>query len=197
MNRSRLYGMARTIFLKIGQLLQEQQLLTEKEDVFYLYIHELAEGKDFKELVKRRKKEAVFYQKVPSYSRLVFDGRIINKTGQMSHAEVLSKVDTLAGIGTSPGTITGEVLVVEEPRDTIDTRGKILVTKSTDPGWVLLIQNASGIIAEKGSLLSHTAIISRELHKPAIVNVKDCTRILKTGDIVSLDAYTGIVTIER
>lgn len=197
MNRSRLYGMARTIFLKIGQLLQEQQFLTEKEDVFYLYIHELVEGKDFKELVKRRKKEAVFYQKVPSYSRLVFDGRIINKTGQMSHAEVLSKVDTLAGIGTSPGTITGEVLVVEEPRDTIDTRGKILVTKSTDPGWVLLIQNASGIIAEKGSLLSHTAIISRELHKPTIVNVKDCTRILKTGDIVSLDAYTGIVTIER
>lgn len=197
MNRSRLYGMARAIFLKIGQILQEQGFLTDKEDVFYLYIQELSYAKDLKELVKQRKKEAAFYQKVPSYSRLVFDGKIINKTGQMSRMEVLSKTDTLSGIGTSPGSIKGEVLVVEEPRDTIDTRGKILVTKSTDPGWVLLIQNASGIIAEKGSLLSHTAIISRELHKPAIVNVKDCTRILKTGDIVSLDAYTGIVTIER
>ena len=52
-----------------------------------------------------------------------------------------------------------------------------------------------GIIAEKGSLLSHTAIISRELNKPAIVNVKDCTAILKTGDLVELDAEIGIVKI--
>ena len=78
-----------------------------------------------------------------------------------------------------------------------DTTGKILVTKSTDPGWVFLIQNAAGIIAEKGSLLSHTAIISRELHKPAIVNVKDCTQILKTGDVVKMNAETGIITVVK
>lgn len=197
MNRSRIYGMARNIFLKIGFILQENKALTAKEDVFYLYIHELEEKKDLKDLVEQRKKEAAFYQKIPSYSRLVFDGQIVNKRGQMSHSGILSKTNTLSGIGTSLGKVSGEVLVIEEPKDTIDTTGKILVTTSTDPGWVFLIQNARGIIAEKGSLLSHTAIIARELQKPAIVNVKDCTRILKTGDHVFLDAQAGIITIER
>jgi pyruvate,water dikinase len=60
---------------------------------------------------------------------------------------------------------------------------------------VFLLQNAAGIIAERGSLLSHTAIISRELHKPAVVNVRDCTKILKTGDRVRLDASEGTVTL--
>ena len=91
----------------------------------------------------------------------------------------------------------GEVLVIDSPSNTFDTTDKIIVAKSTDPGWVFLIQNAKGIIAEKGSLLSHTAIISRELRKPAIVNVKDATRLLKTGDIVTLDAEKGIITIEK
>ncbi len=197
MNRSRLYGMARSIFLKIGAILEKQGRIVAAEDVFYLYIQELHTENNFLALVEERKKEAIFYEKIPEYSRLVFDGKVINKTGQISHTEILHKTNMLSGIGTSLGKVTGEVLVIVEPKDTIDTTGKILVTKSTDPGWVFLIQNAEGIIAEKGSLLSHTAIISRELHKPAIVNVKDCTSILKTGDVVSLDAETGIVVIQR
>ena len=83
--------------------------------------------------------------------------------------------------------------MIETPDDKLDTTGKILVTRSTDPGWVFLIQRAAGIVAEKGSLLSHTAIISRELHKPAVVGVKDCTKLLKTGDRVELDAYSGTI----
>ena len=101
------------------------------------------------------------------------------------------------GTITSGGIVKGEVVVIDSPNNTIDTTDKIIVAKSTDPGWVFLIQNAKGIIAEKGSLLSHTAIISRELHKPAIVNVKDATRLLKTGDVVTLDAEKGMITIEK
>ena len=88
-------------------------------------------------------------------------------------------------------------MIVDVTDDKLDTTGKILVTKSTDPGWVFLIQNAIGIIAEKGSLLSHTAIISRELHKPAVVNVKDCTKLLHNGDIVELDANDGIIKLVK
>ncbi len=61
----------------------------------------------------------------------------------------------------------------------------------TDPGWVFLLAGASGIIAEKGSLLSHTAIISRELGKPAVVDVNNATKILKTGDFVKIDGDAG------
>ena len=60
---------------------------------------------------------------------------------------------------------------------------------------MFLIRNAAAIVAEKGSLLSHTAIITRELGKPAVVGVKDATRILKTGDLVEVDADTGVVKV--
>ena len=76
-----------------------------------------------------------------------------------------------------------------------DTVGKILVTKMTDPGWVFLIADAKAVVAEKGSLLSHTAIISRELGKPAVVSVRQITKLLKTGDFVRVDGDKGEITI--
>ena len=76
-----------------------------------------------------------------------------------------------------------------------DTKDKIIVTKMTDPGWVYLIVKAKGLISEKGSLLSHSAIISRELNKPSIVGVKNITNILKDGQIAELDANSGIIKI--
>ena len=199
MNRSRLYGLSRAIFRKIGELLVKQNKLNEVDDVFYLYINEIEECMtDYRELVVRRKEEYQMYLKVPAYSRLVFDEKVLNKSHIYTNGSVLNKKDILEGIATSTGNIQGRVMIVDEPDDKLDTTGKILVTKSTDPGWVFLIQNAIGIVAEKGSLLSHTAIISRELHKPAVVNVKDCTKLLHNGDLVELDANEGFVKlIER
>lgn len=194
MSRSRIFGLSREIFSKIGQDLFDARQIESKEDVFYLHIDELLDREtNFRKLVKKRKCQEQMYQNTPAYSRLVFTERIIDKHIRSARNGILHQSDEFFGIATSTGKVTGEVLVIDIPNDTIDTTGKILVTKSTDPGWVFLIQNAIGIIAEKGSLLSHTAIISRELHKPAVVNVKDCTKLLKTGDVIELDAYTGVI----
>ena len=137
------------------------------------------------------------FESIPAYTRLVFAEKVFDKTGHITKSYSNRTQNELSGIATSTGMAEGEILIVENPELDMDTTGKILVTKSTDPGWVFLIQNAAGIIAEKGSLLSHTAIISRELHKPAIVNVKDCTQILKTGDYVKMNAETGIIHIVK
>ena len=72
---------------------------------------------------------------------------------------------------------------------------KIIITKMTDPGWVFLLASSIGIVSEKGSLLSHTAIISRELKIPSIVGVENATSIIKTGDYIRIDANTGIIKI--
>ena len=198
MNRSRLYGLIREIFLKIGESLVQSNRLEDKTDVFYLYIHEISEpGLNMKDLVQERKRQYEIYEHVPAYSRLVFADRIVNSTRSTVETK-FEKSSILIGTPTSSGVVKGEVIVIDNPSDTIDASNKIIVTHSTDPGWVFLIQNAIGIIAEKGSLLSHTAIISRELHKPAIVNVKDCTKVLSTGNIVQLDANEGrIIIVER
>ena len=71
-----------------------------------------------------------------------------------------------------------------------------MVTRSTDPGWVFMLSTAKGVISERGSLLSHTAIISRELGIPSIVGVKNLTKLLKTGDRVTMNGKTGEIKIE-
>jgi len=72
-------------------------------------------------------------------------------------------------------------------------QNKILITKMTDPGWIYALMQAKGVIAEQGSLLSHTAIISRELGIPSIVNVPHVTKVLQTGEKIEMDGTTGII----
>ena len=64
----------------------------------------------------------------------------------------------------------------------------------TDPGWVYLMNLSAGLIVEKGSILSHTAIIGRELGIPTIVTVPQATSLLKTGDKIEMDGETGIIS---
>ena len=87
------------------------------------------------------------------------------------------------------------MLVVDDINNIGDVKDKILVTKMTDPGWVFLLATAKGIISEKGSLLSHTAIISRELKIPSIVGVNDLLKIVKNQDIIRMNATTGKIEI--
>jgi pyruvate,water dikinase len=65
----------------------------------------------------------------------------------------------------------------------------------TDPGWVFLMVAAGGLVVEKGSVLSHTAIIGRELGIPTVVAVKDATRLIPDGALVELDGQAGTVKV--
>ena len=205
LNRTRLYGFGRTIFTEIGNALYDMDLLDDPLDVFYLYIPELEtyaswdrkEGADFRRRVNERKKQYEQFAELPPYTRLVYDGQIHQKQTHGLRTDRPTAPGVMTGTGVSHGTAVGEAFVVEQPDLSMDTTGKILVTHSTDPGWVFLIQNAAGIIAEKGSLLSHTAIITRELGKPAVVGVKDATRLIQTGDTVVVDADAGTVRLSE
>jgi len=205
LNRTRLYGFGRTIFTEIGNALYDMDLLDDPLDVFYLYIPELEtyaswdrkEGADFRRRVDERKKQYEQFAELPPYTRLVYDGQIHQKQTHGLRTDRPTAPGVMTGTGVSHGTAVGEAFVVEQPDLSMDTTGKILVTHSTDPGWVFLIQNAAGIVAEKGSLLSHTAIITRELGKPAVVGVKDATRLIQTGDTVVVDADAGTVRLSE
>ena len=70
-------------------------------------------------------------------------------------------------------------------------QGEILVAEFTDPGWIMLFPAASGILVERGSLLSHSAIVSRELGIPAVVGITGLMDTLNDGDIVELNGTTG------
>jgi pyruvate,water dikinase len=73
--------------------------------------------------------------------------------------------------------------------------GRILVTRTTDPGWIFLMAAASGLVAERGSPLSHTAIIGRELGIPTVVGVEGATRRIPDGALIVVDGGTGVVRV--
>ena len=198
LNRSRIYGMVRTMFLEIGNNFTKEKRLRKKEDIFYLTIEEVFNYKKYnlKKLVKERKIEYSMYYELPNYSRLVFSNHEFNKSHKRINLKEknISK-DYLEGTPTSNGIIEGEALVIEDINQKYDVKDKILITKMTDPGWVFLLATAKGVISEKGSILSHTAIISREIKIPSIVGVEDATTIIKTGDYLSMDATIGKIKI--
>ena len=100
----------------------------------------------------------------------------------------------LTGLCVSPGSVEAEVVVLRDPGEfAAMKRGAILVTTATDPSWTPLFTLASGVIVEVGGMLSHASTIAREYGLPALANVRDATRILKTGDRVRLDASNGRV----
>lgn len=196
LNRCRIYGMMRSIFIQIGRNLESYGLIGTYRDVFYLTLDEIEnENIDFKILINKRKADFEIYNKLPAYSRLVFFNEPFNKSHlNINSQEFEQPFVELKGTPCSAGEVTGEVVVITDPKLSVDVKDKIIVTKMTDPGWVFMLAQASGIISEKGSLLSHTAIISRELHIPSIVGVKDAVTLLKTGDTVKMNGSKGEIT---
>ena len=101
----------------------------------------------------------------------------------------------LKGIGCCAGVVRAKIVVVHSPDEIDDLNNSILVTSSTDPGWVTLFPTCAAILVERGSLLSHSAIVSRELGIPCIVGIKDLLQIVKTGMEVEMNGSTGIIKI--
>ena len=200
LNRSRIFGMVRNMLFRWGEIYEEQGLIENKRDIFYLNLEEIKSmisNKESKlEIISKRKEDYKLYEHLPAYTRIIFTEKEFNKHHtNVNMNKFYKNTNELRGIPCSNGKAKGEALVITKIEDAKDDKDKILVTKMTDPGWVFLLATAKGIISEKGSLLSHTAIISRELKIPSIVGVNNLLNTVKSGDIIEMDGTTGIITI--
>ncbi len=98
------------------------------------------------------------------------------------------------GIPASPGIGVGKVRLVLSPEDFEKFQeGEVLVTVMTNPDYEPLMAKAAAIVTDEGGHLSHAAIVSRELGKPAVVGTTNATKVLKDGMIVTVDGTHGIV----
>ncbi len=202
LNRSRIFGMVRGIFLRLSDSFVNRGVIERKEDIFYLTIDEVFSlvdsSFDVKKRIEKRKGEYETYKLLPTYSRLIFSEKEFDKSCiHINSAVQHIQPGKLKGIPCSNGTAEGEVLIIRDASKAGNVKGKILVTKMTDPGWVFLLAGASGIIAEKGSLLSHTAIVSREIGIPSVVGAENAMSILHDGDRVRIDGGNGIIEVLR
>ena len=201
--RTRVFGRARRIFLAMGARLAEAGRLDAPRDVFYLEVPELlgaAEGTlttdDLAGLARvRRERMAAFAAAPAPPERFLTDGAaaLAPITPDEPPAAELPAGETRTGVGCCAGVVEGPVRVVRDPRGVALAPGTVLVAERTDPGWVLLFPSCAGLVVQRGSLLSHSAIVARELGIPAAVSVPGATRWLADGDRVRLDGATGRV----
>lgn len=101
---------------------------------------------------------------------------------------------TVTGQTGSSGKAKGKVCIVDPDNLDVDFPDNgILVCKVTTPNYVPLMQKATAIVTDQGGILSHAAIVARELHKPCIVGTGNATKMLKNNNVVDVDADAGTV----
>ncbi len=201
--RTRAFGIIRELFTQIGKNLYADNILDHPRDIFYLTKEEIfsfVEGTSvtpqIKLLIQLRKQEFDGYKKLdPPAERFASYGAVYHANDFFSTEKTEVVGGDLIGVGCCPGKVQGKVRVVLNPEEVSSLHGDILVTSSTDPGWVTLFPSAAAIIVERGSLLSHSAIVSREMGKPCIVGVTGLLKRLKTGDEIEMDGSTGEIKI--
>jgi len=93
----------------------------------------------------------------------------------------------------STGVASGRVRIVTDLADSQFQAGEILVCPMTTPEFVPLMRQAAAIVTDFGGLLSHAAIVARELRKPCLTATGNATAVLHTGQSVTVDANLGIV----
>ena len=201
--RTRGFGMVRKIFSAIGDQFYAENIIDNNRDIFYLtkeeifdYIQGTAVTKELKALIVLRKNEFDKYHlmEVPS-ERIPTYGPVYHANDFFAKGKEEEFEGDMKGIGACPGQVKAKVKVILDPKEVQTLNGEILVTSSTDPGWVTLFPTASAILVERGSLLSHSAIVSRELGIPCVVGVTGLLKRVKTGDVILLDGSTGEIKI--
>ena len=101
----------------------------------------------------------------------------------------------ISGESVSSGIIKGKAVIMSKPNEKPINKNEILVTKASDPGWIITIMKCGGLILEVGGTLQHGALLCREFNKPCVVSITDAMKIIKDGDLLELDANNGIVKI--
>jgi pyruvate,water dikinase len=102
----------------------------------------------------------------------------------------------LAGTACSPGIAEGPVCVLRSLDQAPTVRpGSILVLEYSNPGWTPVYTVAAGLVTEEGGLLSHGSIVARERGLPAVIQVRDATRLLIDGQRVRIDGDRGSVLV--
>ncbi|MDZ4754112.1 MAG: PEP/pyruvate-binding domain-containing protein [Phycisphaerae bacterium] len=208
--RTRVFGRVRRIVVELGKRLAADGRLARGDDIFFLEVEEAlgwVEGTattlDLRGIVAVRRAEYDRFRAAPAPPDRFTTRGAVASSPRIAHAvqatdPAATTGDARQGLGCRPGVVRGAVRVIRDPRGASLGPGEILVAERTDPGWILLFPIASGILVERGSLLSHSAIVARELGIPAIVSVPGLTTWLETGDIVEMNGATGsIVRVER
>jgi len=199
--RTKGFGVVRRMMLSIGKKMEEEQLLTKARDIFYLSLDEIEQAVEQKldagrlnDIVCSKKEDYKLFGRMPLPERVTTYGKQDKIIQSSATADDTEQLKELQGVACCPGIVHAKVCKVTSA-DSRFPNDEVLVTYATDPGYVVMFPSAKGILTERGSLLSHAAIVSREMNIPCIVGVDGLMTQLNDGDEIIMDGSTGVVKI--
>lgn len=196
----------RKVFFELGMRLKRKGIIKTHEDVFWLKQEELkcfVDGQDIAPLIDEITKRKTLWKK----QKATNPPSLLPKNAKMFGIKVslflpkdLEHHDgdnTYEGNGVSSGKVTGKARVILSPEEFGTMKqGEILVTSMTTPAWTPLFAMASGIVTDFGGPLSHSSIVAREYGIPAVLGTGGLSKIIKSGQTITVDADNSVVIIE-
>ncbi|MEU5592870.1 phosphoenolpyruvate synthase [Streptomyces sp. NPDC020298] len=202
--RTRAFGAAKRMLRALGLDLARAGAIDARDDIFMLRLEEITgayEGMiahtELRHLVALRRGQLAADTALHAPSRFTTRGAPywsgnLERAGWTNAPAAPSGARELRGTPCCPGVVEGPAVVTDAPHD---IGGGILVTYRTDPGWVAALSSAAALVIERGSPLTHVAVVARELGIPTVVQVKDVTTEIRSGTRLRVDGTAGTVTV--
>lgn len=161
-------------------------------------------GKNYADIANQRIKFSVIYVKTPKGKNLhwtnkgikIYVGKKAKAFLEKQQFEKIKIVQTneLTGTCACPGAAKGVIKIINVPDEMGKmNQGDIMLSHTTFPALVPAMKKAAAIITEDGGITCHAAIVARELQTPCVVGCKNAIAILKDGDVVEVNANTGVI----
>lgn len=193
------YFIYKQALLKEAKQLVRDALIQEMEDIYYLSFDELRDVvsrnnssySSLDELIRERKEEFRFFEKLHPPRVITSDGEII--TGKYNRENL--PPGAIPGLPVSGGIREGRARVILKMENAELQEGDILVTAFTDPSWTPLFVSVRGLVTEVGGLMTHGAVVAREYGLPAVVGVENATSLIRDGQRIRVNGTDGWVQI--
>ncbi|HEV3163367.1 MAG TPA: PEP/pyruvate-binding domain-containing protein [Isosphaeraceae bacterium] len=206
------WPLLRRMLIEIGQRLVTADGLADRNEVFWLKWDELETAaraldanqpaSDSRAAVAERRALWEREAKVTPPNVFPIQGGArfmgIDFTDMMPARTDQAAGDTIKGVGSSPGRVTGEACVIHGPGEFSQMRqGDLLVAKITTPAWTPLFALAAGIVTDVGGPLSHSSIVAREYQIPAVLGTGVATERIRSGQRITVDGDAGVVKLSE
>jgi pyruvate,water dikinase len=183
---------ARRAVRALGRDLAGTGVIDEPDDVFFLTYEELGIERSGprQDVVSQRRLTHSHYETLDLPPAWTGNPQPLRRCESPGAAATLSRV---SGIGVSGGRVSGRACITDDPARCELAPGDVLVCRTTDPSWTPLFLVAGAVVIETGGVMSHGAIVARELGVPRVISAQGATRLLRHGGIVTVDGDTGSV----
>lgn len=192
-------AVSRHLYLLLADRLLVEGIITDRDDVFYAthqelvgYFESRVSRDTLAQSIAARQAEWETYEhkfeQSPTSSYPAF------LQGDVPLATLPSSQEVWRGRAVSPGTARGIARVVQSATELARVqRGDILIAPSTDPAWTPVFAKITGLVLERGGVLSHGAVVAREYGVPAVAGIANVVDEIQDGETIEVDGNAGVI----